>query len=274
MCRRLQECRDEIKTRTEERERHESRVGKLENLIEVLETEHADSTKKATELDKELKDADQTIAELKRTSDDITAKLREAKADRHESTRQKKLGEAITRLRDLHPGVHGRLTDLCKPVQKKYNVPATVIMGINMDAIVVDTEKDGIECIKYLREHHVGIATFLPLDTIRVSPINEQLRNVSATSKLLLDVLKFDSKYQRAVQYAVGNAVVCDTDNECKRLCYSTKQAKKAVSLSGTVVRSSGPITGGLSGVAKKANRTVLITLCIFCGLPVCKSCL
>ena len=147
------------------------------------------------------------------------------------------------------------MIDLCKPVQKKYNVPVTVIMGGSMDAVVVDTEKAGIDCIKYLREHHAGTATFIPLDTIKVQPIDEQLRNISASTSLCIDVVNFEPKFQKAVQYALGNSVVCDTEDECKRLCYNTKKAKKAVSLSGTLVKSSGPITGGLSGVENKAHR-------------------
>ena len=49
-------------------------------------------------------------------------------------------------------------------------------MGKNMDAIVVDTEKVGLDCIQYLRQERVGVATFIPLDTIVVSEVNERLR--------------------------------------------------------------------------------------------------
>lgn len=66
---------------------------------------------------------------------------------------------------------------------------------------------------------------------------------------------RFEAKFKPAVDFAVGNAVVCTTEKECKRLCYVTKQAKKAVTLNGTVIRQSGPIEGGLSGVENKAKR-------------------
>ena len=69
------------------------------------------------------------------------------------------------------------------------------------------------------------------------------------------DVIESEPKFEQAVQFAVGNTVVCDSEAECKRLCYQTKQAKKAVSLQGTVIRTSGPIDGGLSGVERKASR-------------------
>jgi structural maintenance of chromosome 1 len=66
---------------------------------------------------------------------------------------------------------------------------------------------------------------------------------------------RFEARYRPAVEFAVGNAVVCTTEQECKRLCYTTNQAKKAVSLGGTVIRSAGPMEGGLSGLQRKASR-------------------
>ncbi|GKV01800.1 hypothetical protein SLEP1_g14325 [Rubroshorea leprosula] len=44
--------------------------------------------------------------------------------------------------------VHGKITDLCRPTQKKYNLAVTVTMGRFMDAVVVDDEKTRKECIK------------------------------------------------------------------------------------------------------------------------------
>jgi structural maintenance of chromosome 1 len=150
----------------------------------------------------------------------IDGELREMKADRRESQRARKMNEAVEAMKRNIPGVHGKLIELCQPVQRKYNIPVTVIMGMNMDAIVVETEKVGIECIRYLRENHAGTATFIPLDKIKVPSVAEQLRNLSPTTRLILDVVEYEPKYEKAVMYAVGNAVVCDTENECKQLCY------------------------------------------------------
>lgn len=33
---------------------------------------------------------------------------------------------------------------------------------------------------------------YLPLDTLKVKPINEQLRQVGGTAKLVVDVIKYD----------------------------------------------------------------------------------
>ncbi|GKD16431.1 structural maintenance of chromosomes protein 1, partial [Tanacetum coccineum] len=50
------------------------------------------------------------------------------------------LSQAVEALRRLFPGVHGRMTELCRPTQKKYNLVVIVAMGRFMDDVVVDNE--------------------------------------------------------------------------------------------------------------------------------------
>lgn len=45
-------------------------------------------------------------------------------------------------------GVRGRLVDLCKPTQRKYESAISVILGRNIDAVVVDEERTAIDCIE------------------------------------------------------------------------------------------------------------------------------
>lgn len=85
---------------------------------------------------------------LKSKISELENQLRELKADRHENERDAKLSQAVETLKRLFNGVHGRITDLCRPTQKKYNLAVTVAMGRFMDAVVVEDEQTGKECIK------------------------------------------------------------------------------------------------------------------------------
>ena len=71
-------------------------------------------------------------------------------------------------MKRLYPGLRGKLTDLCRPRQKKYNRAVAVALGSHMDSLVVDTEQCGFDCIRYLREQRIGRARIIPLDTIQV----------------------------------------------------------------------------------------------------------
>ena len=76
----------------------------------------------------------------------------------------KRSSEHLENMQRLFPGVHGRVIELCKPSQKKYNAAVTIAMGKNMDAIVVDNEATAQDCIRYLKEKKVhACSAFTPL---------------------------------------------------------------------------------------------------------------
>ncbi|CAF5042742.1 unnamed protein product, partial [Rotaria socialis] len=89
-----------------------------------------------------------------------------------------------------------------------------------MDSIIVERETTVQSCLRYMKEHRYEPETFLPLDYIKVSPINEQLRELQDPKnvKLVLDVIKYDRQYYKALLYACGNALVCDNDDDARRL--------------------------------------------------------
>lgn len=87
---------------------------------------------------------------LKQKVDETENQLRELKADKHESERDARFAETVQSLKRLFPGVYGRMTELCRPSQKRFNLAVTVAMGRFMDAVVVEDENTGKECIKVL----------------------------------------------------------------------------------------------------------------------------
>lgn len=102
---------------------------------------------------------------------ELENQLRELKADRYENERDARLSQAVETLKRLFQGVHGRMTDLCRPTQKKYNLAVTVAMGKFMDAVVVEDEKTGKECIKVLiRFPYILFCAILPLFLILLLP--------------------------------------------------------------------------------------------------------
>jgi hypothetical protein len=48
----------------------------------------------------------------------------------------------------MYPGAHGSLVDLCTPVMKKYEDALGVVLGKNLDAIVLDTFSIGKQCLE------------------------------------------------------------------------------------------------------------------------------
>ncbi|KAJ1556687.1 Structural maintenance of chromosomes protein 1, partial [Nowakowskiella sp. JEL0078] len=155
--------------------------------------------------------------------------------------------DLVESLKRLFPGVRGRLMDLCKPTQRKFDLAVSIILGRNIDSIVVDSQQVALECIQYLRTQRIGQATFLPLDTIQTKPLAEKYRGFAKGARLAVDVLQFEAVYEKAILLACGNALVCDSMNVAKFICYEKKQEVKAVTLEGTVIHKAGLITGGVT---------------------------
>lgn len=114
-----------------------------------------------------------------------------------------------------------------------------------MDALVVVDYKTGQDCIQYLRESRLGSAQFIPLNKIRVKPINERFRNLGRDIKLVVDVIECDPEIEPALLYAVGDTVVCESIDVARDLCFRQNEKVKAVTLGGMVVSKNGSMTGG-----------------------------
>ena len=68
----------------------------------------------------------------------------------------------------IFSGVHGRVTELASATSSKYNIALAVLLGRDMDSVIVDSENVAKDCIKFLKDTHVPPMTFYPLPTIRV----------------------------------------------------------------------------------------------------------
>lgn len=71
-------------------------------------------------------------------------------------------------------------------------------------------------------------------------------------------------RLQKALQYACGNALVCDTMEEARKVAFGGAERQKTVSLDGTMFQKSGVISGGARYVSKKTH----CLLYLFCIMP------
>nr|QIC49988.1 structural maintenance of chromosomes protein 1 [Actinia equina] len=232
------------------------RIDKLEDYlntnVQTVEKLKDDYSK----LSDEVEGANTRHKDVSVLLESVQGELNEARSDKHESARHQKRKEVMESMKRLFPGVYGKLIDLCEPVHKKYNLAITKVLASNMDAIIVDTEKTAKDCIQYLKEQRAERETFLALDFIQVKPISEQLRQLGGNTKLVMDIIRYSpSVVKKALQYACGNALVCETMEEARKLAFGGSERKKTVSLDGTLFQKSGVISGGVSDLKAKAKR-------------------
>lgn len=239
-------------------ESYQAAVEKLETELSALK-ERRDAVQEVVkqtsgEMDAKKKEFNQIQSERVRTNQrrteldeklqDVLRKLVEADDGRRQNDREARMKEMVTSLRRIYPGVKGRVGDLCKPKQKKYDEAVITALGRDFDSVIVDSEKTGQECIKYLKDQRFPAMTFLPLDNIKVNAVSNAVKGVQG-ARLTIDTIDFDSSLERAMTYACGGSIVCDTLDVAKHVCYELRIPVKAVTLEGFVIHKAGLMTGG-----------------------------
>ncbi|KAJ6998130.1 hypothetical protein NC653_014351 [Populus alba x Populus x berolinensis] len=262
----LEENLQQLENRAHELDAQDKQMRERMKKILDASTKHKneviDLKKELREMQDKHRDSRHKYENLKSKIGEVENQLRESRADRHENERDAKLFQAVETLKRLFQGVHGRMIDLCRPTQKKYNLAVTVAMGKFMDAVVVEDESTGKECIKYLKDQRLPPQTFIPLQSVRVKPVFERLRTLGGTAKLVFDVIQYPLKKstsskcpalplhdgdEKAILFAVGNTLVCDELDEAKVLSW-TGERFRVVTVDGILLTKSGTMTGGTSG--------------------------
>ena len=217
----------------------------INDIVQQTQSEVDAKKKELTAASSKRLQAARSRTELDEKLAEVARKLLEADDGRRASEREIRIKETINTLKRTFPGVRGRVHELCKPKQKKYAEAVGTVLGRHFDAVVVDTESTAKQCIEYMRDQRAGQATFIPLDTIQVKAVNPSLKSLHAGVRPAIETIDFEASVSRAISYACGNAIVCDTLDIAKDMCYRRHVDAKAVTLDGSVIHKGGLMTGG-----------------------------
>ena len=189
---------NDIERKQKEYDNNNENIDSMRNHIDKTK---ADISRKQGERDnqaRQLEDAKTESKRLQAELDTISKRQGDARVEQHEQRRRKKDQETVMQLKSMYGGVYGRLIDLLTPIDRKYNIALTKIMGGHMKSVVVDTSATAQKCIKYLKEQRIDIETFLPADNLKFKPLDESLRErirqsngVDRKAKLVFDVIKY-----------------------------------------------------------------------------------
>ncbi|XP_073327965.1 structural maintenance of chromosomes protein 1B [Pagrus major] len=236
-----------------------SRAEKLEQYTKTCSSSLEEYRQQEESLSTELERGRQRTEEVNQELGQVLEELGNACLDSQESRCQLQRKELLEKLRRLYPeSVYGRLSELCSPIHKKYQLAVTKVCSRYINAIVVASEKVARDCIAFMKEERAVRETFLPIDYLEVSPLSERLREVPG-AKMVVDVVQINAstganQLKKVVQFVCGNALVCETITEARSLAFDRQNRHKTVSLDGTMFAKSGEISGGSSGLRTKAQ--------------------
>ncbi|WP_298972269.1 chromosome segregation protein SMC [uncultured Fusobacterium sp.] len=140
-------------------------------------------------------------------------------------------------------GIDGVLVSLIKFDDKLAKAIEAAVSG-NLQDIIVEDKEVAKKCIAFLTERKLGRASFLALDTIKVSR-REFKRNIPGVLGLAADLVSAEDKYQKVVDFVFGGLLIVENIDVATDILNKNLFAGNIVTISGELVSSRGRITGG-----------------------------
>lgn len=145
-------------------------------------------------------------------------------------------------------GIEGAVAELVT-VPKELELAMDVVLGPVMQQIVTTNDDSAKKAIDFLKKHHAGRATFLPLNVIksRLLPMDVQNR-IQGNQEVVgvaSQLVGYDQRYRQIVENILGNIIVTKDLNVAKNLAKQLNYRYRIVTLEGDVINAGGAMTGG-----------------------------
>ncbi|WP_314295311.1 chromosome segregation protein SMC [Fusobacterium periodonticum] len=140
-------------------------------------------------------------------------------------------------------GIDGVLISLIKFDDKLARAIEAAVSG-NLQDIIVEDKEVAKNCIAFLTERKLGRASFLALDTIKVSR-REFKGNIPGVLGLAADLVSAEDKYKKVVDFVFGGLLIVENIDVATDILNKNLFAGNIVTIGGELVSSRGRITGG-----------------------------
>jgi len=268
----------------------ESEFNKINEEKQNFEIQKSENEKQKLEKELKIQKLNEKTEELRKEYSGINKQKNEISYKlQNFEVKQKAISDAIEKnetfnrsikhiLNEKIDGVIGAFVNLIDVPAGFEEAVQTLSGGMFQDIVVKDSEI-GKKCIEILKERKLGRASFLPIENIRVSKMNdflptindvswqndfknkmseEEIQNIISSTKgkngiidFARNIVKIDKKFvnkniEKVIQFVYGNSIVVEN------LEVGTELLKKGfndriVTLEGDIITSRGRMTGGHS---------------------------
>ena len=142
-------------------------------------------------------------------------------------------------------GVLGAFINLIE-IPKGYEDAIQTLSGGSFQDIVTINSNVAKQNIEELKNNKIGRASFLPIDSIKTVKIIDNLPNEKGVIGFTRNIVKYDKKIQKVIDFVFANSIVVESLN------VGTELMKKGfndriVTLDGDIISARGRMTGGHS---------------------------
>lgn len=131
----------------------------------------------------------------------------------------------------------------------KYEVALSVATSASKNFVITETMEDSKRAVEYLKNEHLGRATFFPLDTIKARYIDANTINALEGDPDFLGTLdnlvSYDKRYEGIVKNQLGQILISPDIDSSNRLSRKVGRRYRVISLEGDTFNVGGSLTGG-----------------------------
>jgi chromosome segregation protein len=226
-----------------------SEIKEKEEAIKLFSETNNTTEKQIQELAKTLNETQQELDLQKDTQERLLREQREKQrqldkleaASHAEKEAQGTYASQLILSANLS-GVHGLVAQLGQ-VDQMYQLALEVAAGGRLGQIVVETDEVGAIAIEILKQKKGGRATFLPLNKIKLNPIQKDIipRYTRGFIDFAVNLISCEAHYEKIFNYVFGSTVVFQTLDDARNHLGKAR----IVTLGGELLESSGAMTGG-----------------------------
>ena len=145
-------------------------------------------------------------------------------------------------------GIHNTIGNLLN-TKDEYVKALNIAIAANKNFVITSDEESAKRAINYLKDNHLGRATFFPLTVIKSRYVDKDsikiLEKEDDFIGILSDLVDYDKTYQNIIENQLGTVIVAKDIDTATRLSSKVNRRYKIVSLDGDVVNVGGSLTGG-----------------------------
>lgn len=249
-----EEIKEELRTTLEKKANLESKIQGVKKELEIIIKEGTLEEQTATTIKDELTKVKQKKNMLtsdysshERTIISLEHKINSLKREIEEGGDLPNSVRKVLETPSLS-GIHNTIGNLLS-VEDKYTKALNIALSANKNFIITSDEQSAKKAINYLKDNHLGRATFFPITVITSRYIDkEALRTIEKEEDyigVLSDLVEYDKTYKNIIENQFGTVIIAKDLESATRLSHKINKRYKIISLDGDVVNVGGSLTGG-----------------------------
>ena len=145
-------------------------------------------------------------------------------------------------------GIHNTIGNILS-TEEKYVKALNIAISANKNFVITSDEQSAKQSINFLKDNHLGRATFFPLTVIESRYVDNNTLNIVSSDNdyigVLSDLVTYDKKYKTIIENQLGTVLIVNDIDSATRIANRINHRYKIVTLEGDVVNVGGSMSGG-----------------------------